>query len=94
MGCFIDTPAYDSYSDGHCFRLGNQPSVASFRLFIPAHPSSVIWFDHPECTDVVCDVPIWPGETIEMGAYYIYQGTPTQGADAVAEYEYEYCPGC
>ncbi|WP_437623799.1 hypothetical protein [Sorangium sp. So ce1151] len=88
MGCYIDTPAFDPYSDGFCFGVGNKRSTASFKLFTPAPPDYVVWYGHPECTGVLCSVPISPGQTITMGAYYVYQGTPTQGADAVAEYSY------
>ena len=90
MDCYIDTPAYDQYTPHYCARLGTTASTASFRLR-PATPAcGYVWYDHPECTTAVCTVPILPGQTISLGAYYFacQGGIPTQGAGAAAEYEY------
>ena len=89
MDCYIDSPAYDQYTPDYCFRLGTTASIASFRLR-PATPAcGYSWYGHPECTTAVCNVPIRPGQTISLGAYYIAcsTGVPTLGAGATAEYE-------
>lgn len=89
MSCYIDTPAYDEFSPGYCFAIGTTPSVAVFQLSTPTPAAYVVWYDHPECSGDECAVSIRPGQSITMGAYYVtYQGTPTQGAGATAEYSY------
>jgi hypothetical protein len=90
MDCYIDTPAWDEYTVGQCFHIGTQASWASFRLRPGTPACGYVWYDHPECTTAVCNVPISPGQTISLGAYYIAcaTGSPTLGAGATAMYEY------
>ena len=92
MDCYIDTPAFDRYTSHYCSTSGSSPTVAVFRLVTPTPAAQVTWWsslgDHPECADSTeCAVPISPEQSITMGAFWItYQGTPTQGAGATAEY--------
>jgi len=98
VGCFIDTPAYDYYSPSYCYHGGSTPSTAVFRLFTSATPTHVEWsitdqYGNPKpatCSGVDCFVPIRPRQVVYGNVlYYVVNGTPTQGAYAIAEYEYE-----
>jgi hypothetical protein len=91
MSCYIDTPAFDELRPNHCWAIGTSPSVAVFHLSTPTPAAYVVWYDHPECSGHDCAVSIRPGQSITLGAYYVtYQGTPTLGAGATAEYSYNY----
>jgi hypothetical protein len=96
MECYVDTPAYDEYSQDRCFAFGTQPSVASFKLTPHAPPSYVEWWIYDNngnevpqsCSGLTCSVSIMPGQTLQAGNYYIVNGIPTQGAAATAVYRY------
>jgi hypothetical protein len=96
LSCYVDTPAYDEYSQDRCSAFGTQPSWASFQLTPHAPPSYVEWWIYDNngnevaqsCSGVTCSVPILPGQTLQAGTYYIANGIPTQGAAATAVYRY------
>lgn len=99
VGCYVDTPAWDEYSRDLCITLGRSTSVVSFKLFTPTMPSYVSWyitdpFGNPvgaSCSLNECSAPISPGQVIYgNAAYYIVNGTPTQGAFAIAHYEFDF----
>lgn len=98
VGCYIDTFGNDYYSPDGCSLTGRRFTTAYFQLFTSATPSHVEWsitdeYGNPKaatCSGVNCSVPIYPGQIVYGSVlYYVVNGTPTQGAYAVAEYEYE-----
>ncbi len=63
-------PLAPHLSSPYCSASGSSPTVAVFRLVTPTPAAQVTRAEHHH-----------------MGAFWVtYQGTPTQGADATAEY--------
>lgn len=90
MGCFIDTPAYDSFRPDLCVRFGFQPSTVSFQVFLPYTPQAVVWsLPDSSCSGLFCTVPISPGQTVYGYAYWVINNIPTGPVGATARYYYE-----
>ena len=94
VGCAFGTST--TYSADYCYREGRIRTTARFKLFTSSSPSYVKWsitdiYGNPRgstCTSTECSVPIALGEMIYGNAlYYVVNGTPTQGAYAIAEYQ-------
>ncbi len=87
MGCFIDTTGFDTYKANRCGLGGSTPSTASFKVFSPSTPDSVIWtLPSSSCSGLFCDAPISPGESISGYAYLVINGTPIGPVSATANY--------
>lgn len=87
MGCFIDTPAFDTYSMHSCFRLGSQSSVAVFKVFGLDNPAFFRFnWSHSGCSGVTCSIPISPGQT--LGAWVQFEDLRSGATDAVAATAY------
>ena len=90
MGCYIDTPAYDTYRADNCFQLGSSPSTVSFKVFLPYTPDYVVWSQpSSSCSGLWCNAPISPGQTVTGYAYWVIDGTPTGPVSATARYIFE-----
>lgn len=89
MGCYIDTPAYDTFTANSCWRLfGSQPTVAVFKVFLPYTPQSVVWFGQVSgCSGIWCTAPISPNQSVSAYAYWVINGTPTGTVGATATYD-------
>ncbi len=88
MGCYIDTPAWDTYRPNTCYRLwGQQSSVAVFKVFLPYTPQSIVWVTpSSSCSATTCSAPISPGQTVYGYAYWVINNTPTGPVGATAIY--------
>ena len=70
MGCFIDTPAYDTYRENDCYLLGSEPSTAAFKVLNITEPSRyVIDWSVSTCTNPsFCTIPIRPNQNKTVSA--------------------------
>ncbi|MEM9557347.1 MAG: hypothetical protein AAGC60_24020 [Acidobacteriota bacterium] len=90
MGCYIDTPAFDTYQADACFHLGTTPSIAAFKVFLPYTPQYVVWSQpSSSCSSVFCSAPISPGQTVYGYAYWVINNIPTGPVSATARYIFE-----
>lgn len=91
LGCYIDTPAYDTFDAHSCFQLGSSSSVAVFKVLGLDDPSQYIHrWSHSSCTGTTCILPISPGQTISVWVQFEDRRSgATDAVAATATYELE-----
>ena len=92
LACYVDTPAYDLFSNNFCGAIGFAPSVAVFQVQNVNTNLYDIFWSEPSCTpnSTFCIVPISPGQTKTVTAYLWFRPEP-EGAftyTATAFYEF------
>lgn len=78
LACYIDTPAYDTFSPNACFAVGTSSSVAVFKVQNVNTAYYDIYWSEPSCTtnSVYCTVSISPGQSKTVSAYLVFRIEP------------------
>jgi len=93
MSCYVDTPAYDTYSANACFAVGlNRNTTASFKLTNTSGNIHKVLWSGPgtsSCsqTSTTCNVPIRYYQTVKVTADVLYTNGSWETASANAHYE-------
>ncbi|WP_395377425.1 hypothetical protein [Marinicella sp. W31] len=89
MKCYVDTPAFDLFTYGYCFSVGNaRTTTAVFRVDNVPAGAQILW-SNSNCTNnqSTCFVPIRQYQTISVTATVLNPNGTFNQTSATAEYE-------
>jgi hypothetical protein len=93
MECFVDTQAYDHFTEGYCGAIINnaRSTTAVFRVTGTSKPiSSVIWSEKASScgtSGTSCSITIYPFHEYTAKATVLYQDGTWEATSATASFE-------